>query len=154
MTDLRDFTPDMAAACAELMHEAVHHGAADHYSVAELFAWSPEPMTEETFLQRTDDHTTLTAWRGTHLLGFMSLRNDGLLDLGYVAPHLRGTGVADALLAELVYRAREAGMAHLTAHASRPARSFLRRHGWFLLRPNIAFRAGQRLETFEMEFPL
>lgn len=152
MIEIRPFAPDMAHACAQLMHEAVHFGASAHYSKAELIAWSPEPMSEADFARRLAGQIALTAWGGEHLLGFMAMEPDGHLDLAYVTPTARGTGVADQLLARIVDEAHARGLKQLRTEASRPAMSFLRRHNWCVIRPNTVFRAGQRLENFIMTF--
>lgn len=154
MTEIRPFAADMAADCAALMHLSVHGGASSHYSKEELLAWSPQPASPEALAGRLAGQFAVTGWQAGALVGFMSMRPDGVIDTGYVLPHVRGTGVADALLAAIVHHAHEAGLKRLSTEASRPARSFFRRHGWNVLRPNIVMRSGQRLENFAMTFDL
>lgn len=137
---IRRYQPADAGALAQIFFDAVRLGAAPKYTAAELAAWA----------QRLDGLTTVVAESPSGLLGFMSLRSDGYLDLAFVRPDCRGTGVADALHSEILTEACARHLHRLTTEASRMARPFFLRMGWHLIAAQTVQRNGQSIENFRM----
>ncbi|MDJ0827010.1 MAG: GNAT family N-acetyltransferase [Rhodobacter sp.] len=129
MTRIRRYRSADAGALAEIFFRAVHEGARTKYTEEERQAWAPTRPSPEDWARRLDGLITFVAFESGSLVGFMSLRSDGYLDLAFVLPEWMGKGVADALLRCLESEARRCGIGLLTTEASHLARSFFLRHG-------------------------
>ena len=130
----------------ELYRETVHAVGAAHYSRQELAAWAPDDLGPEDWAPRLARNTALVAEDGDALLGFAELSPEGAVEMLYVDKDHQGRGVATALLAALEARARDRGLARLTANASRIARpSFLAR-GFTLLAAQTVERRGVAID--------
>ncbi len=151
---VRPYRAADAGVLGGIFFEAVRIGAAPKYSAAELAAWAPLHPSPEVWAARLDGLLTLVAEEGETALGFMSLRQDGYLDLAFLRPDQRGKGVADALYAALLAEARALGLARLTTEASRMARPFFLRHGWQELAAQVVERQGVGIENFRMALDL
>ena len=147
---IRRYQPADAGALAQIFFDAVRLGAAPKYTAAELAAWAPERPSAAAWAQRLDGLTTVVAESPSGLLGFMSLRSDGYLDLAFVRPDCRGTGVAAALHSEILTEACARHLHRLTTEASRMARPFFLRMGWHLIAAQTVQRNGQSIENFRM----
>ncbi|MFC2968627.1 GNAT family N-acetyltransferase [Acidimangrovimonas pyrenivorans] len=132
--ELRRFHSADAPACAALFHRAVHEGAAEHYSPAQRAAWAPyaTPPREalDRLAARLSEELTWVAEEEGALEGFMSLRIDGYLDMAFVAPERRRTGLAGQLYDKIEAEARALGLIRLTTEASHLARPFFLKRGW------------------------
>lgn len=147
---VRDYrSADLPAMC-RVFYEAVHH-AAMPYSSDQRRAWAPAPPDPADWEGRLRDQVVLVAEGDGVLLGFMTLRENGYLDLAYVAPDAQGRGVADALYRQIENQAMDQGLRRLTVAASHPARSFFRRQGWTQVEAQVVSRSGVDLENFRME---
>lgn len=139
-------------ALAEVFFVAVREGAAPAYDAAQRAAWAGAQPTAEQWAERLAGLETVVAEDSGVVVGFMSVRaSDGDLDLAFVRPEVRGTGVAAALYAALENRMRVAGVARLHTRASHMAKPFFERQGWAVVRPNTVTRAGQTLDNWVME---
>ncbi|WP_347312965.1 GNAT family N-acetyltransferase [Defluviimonas sp. SAOS-178_SWC] len=136
MTDaatLRRFRPGDAAETREVFWEAVRIGAADHYTEAQLADWVADPEMPDDWGDWLDRHFTVVAEdESGRIAGFFMLEASGYLNMAFVRPEWRQTGLADRLHAAILAEARAQGMPRLTVWASRLARRFLARHGWTL----------------------
>ncbi len=147
---VRDAGPADAEALGELFFLSVREGAAPRYSETERVAWMPEPPSGPEWESGLAEQDVVLVEKGGAFLGFMSLDARGYLDLAFVQPDARGTGVADALYAVLENRALAAGMPALTTHASLMARSFFARHGWEVQQAETVSRGCEELRRFKM----
>jgi len=148
---LRPYRPADAGGLARLFHRAVHEGTAPHYTEAERRAWSPEPPPPAVWARRLGGLVTLVAEAGGDPVGFMSLRpGDGYLDLAFVAPERRGTGLAARLLRAIEDEARQRGLRRLHVQASHLARPFLARNGWRFVSTGRVMRQGVSLTNHAM----
>ena len=152
MTTLREAGPADMAGLAALFYRAVQIGAAPAYSRAQRDVWAGKQPTETAWAARLDGLLTLLAEQDGAVVGFMSMRmGDGYLDLAFVEPDARGTGVAAMIYAELEERARLACLKRLFSHASHLAKPFLVGQGWRVIRPNAVERHGVTLDNWLME---
>ncbi len=155
MVDVRPFHPRDAVALRGIFRQAVLVGAAGHYDAAQRAAWAGAAALPPAWPARLGDQITLVAEAaGGPPLGFMTLGHDGHLDLAFVRPESRGTGVAAALLGAIVAEARARSIAPLTTEASHLARPFFLRHGWTLLAEQQVELNGITLTNFRMELRL
>ena len=151
---LRRFRPEDARTCRRLMHWSIRAGAM-LYTEAQRAAWSPSAAPDAGWCDRPAGQVTLIAEEAAddpgRPVGFGAMRDDGYLDLLFVAPDRMGTGVASAIHDALLEAVAPLRPARLTARASLHARPFLAARGWRLLGPADQDRRGERLTAFEME---
>lgn len=154
MTDLhiRRFRDSDAAATARVYFESVHHATRSFYDAAQRQAWAPRVPDTEQWRSRIAPQIAFVAEREGAVIGFMTLRTDGHLDLAFVAPAAVGQGVAKALYDAILGEALAAGMARLTTEASLMARPFFERQGWTVLGEEAIERDGVTLTRFRMAF--
>lgn len=148
---VRAYTPDDAAACAEVFYRAVQEGAASQYSQEQRDVWCKAVPETAKYVERLAPLTTFVAVERQSILGFMSLRNDGELDMAFVLPEARGTGVAGKLYNAIETEAIRRGFSKITVHASHLFRPFLERRKWGVVRPNTVERDGVTLNNWVME---
>ncbi|MCH2075550.1 MAG: GNAT family N-acetyltransferase [Rhodobacteraceae bacterium] len=147
---IRQFAACDAAACAALFYRAVQEGARERYSDEARAAWCPQAPATETFRAKLSAQHCFVADDGA-VQGFMSLTDAGYLDMAYVAPELRGAGVAAQLYAVILNKAHALCLAELTTHASRYAQPFFGREGWDIVVPEEVERNGVLIHRFAMK---
>lgn len=151
---LRRFYETDAAACGALFYRAVHEGAAEHYTPEQRAAWAPwqvpPPEVLERLAARLCEEITWVAEEQDALQGFMSLRIDGYLDMAFVAPERRRTGLAGQLYEKIEAAARDLGLTRLNTEASHLARHFFARRGWQLDAAQQVERRGVLIPNFRM----
>lgn len=151
MPVVRAYRPEDLKALAELFHAAVHAVPDALYGPEERELWAPSPPELGRWRARFEAAPPVVALVNGRIAGFMSLEDDGHLDLAYVHPDLRGRGVAGALLAHLEERAERLRLGRLFAAVSHAARPFFERRGFVVVRPNEVERGGRRLGSWIME---
>jgi putative acetyltransferase len=154
MADLhvRRFRDSDTAATARVFFESVHHATRAYYDAAQRQAWAPRVPDTEKWRARIAPQIAFVAERDGAVIGFMTLRTDGHLDLAFVAPGAMGQGVAKALYDAILAEASTANMARLTTDASLMARPFFERQGWTVLGEEAVERDGVTLTRFRMSF--
>lgn len=152
---LRRYEPDDCAACWLVFYRAVQIGAARFYNQAQRDIWcAAQPAATPERNARLADAITWVAESSGKLVGFMSLKTDGHLDMAFVDPDHMGQGVAVALHHNLIQSARNAGITQLHTKASHLARRFFLRQGWQVVRPETVQRDGVSLPRFVMQITL
>ena len=147
---IRHFAATDAAACAALFFRAVREGAREHYTDEARAAWCPKVPATDAFRAKRSGHYCYVADDGA-VQGFMSLTDEGYLDMAYVAPEMRGTGLAGQLHAAVLNKAHSLRIRRLTTHASRYAQPFFGRQGWEIIAPEEVDRNGVLIHRFAME---
>ena len=147
---IRQFAASDAAACAALFYRGVREGARERYSDEARAAWCPEVPATESFCAKLSAQHCYVADDGA-VQGFMSLTDAGYLDMAYVAPEMRGVGVAAQLYAVILNKAHALGLSRLTTHASRYAQPFFGRQGWEIVTPEEVERNGVLIHRFAMQ---
>ncbi|MEM9434834.1 MAG: GNAT family N-acetyltransferase [Pseudomonadota bacterium] len=148
---LRKFTPRDSKATYKVFYKSVREGTSKYYSQAERLAWAGSQVAPADWAQRLDTQETLVAEMEGRIVGFMSLRLDGYLDMAYVLPNLMGSGIAKTLFKKLEAQAIAAGLTRLTTDASYLARSFFLSLGWNVLSPQMVRCNGCEIQNFRME---
>ncbi|MEL6915712.1 MAG: GNAT family N-acetyltransferase [Pseudomonadota bacterium] len=151
---IRRFVPADAAGCAEVFYRAVHEGAAAHYSEAQRRAWAPAVPKAQAFAERLGGQHCFVADAEPAIEGFMSLTDRGYLDMAFVAPERRGTGLADQLLSAMMNVAHLRGLRSLHVDASRLAQPFFARHGWQVGEAETVSRGGISIPRAAMSLRL
>ena len=151
---VRRFRDEDAGATARIFCDAVHQGAARHYDEAQRRAWAPGIPDLPAWRDRLGAQAVFVAERQHSVVGFMTLRPDGCIDLAFVAPDAMGTGVARQLYDAILREAARQRMPTLHTHASHLARPFFERQGWTMVREQTVQRDGVSLTNFFMEISL
>lgn len=147
---LRPYEAADAKPLADLFFAAVRDGTVGYYSEEERRAWAPSPPDTDAWHARLDGQVSWVAEDASGLLGFMTLRDDGYIDLAYVRPDQRGQGIADLLYQRLEALARQRGLERLTSDASHLARRFFERRGWQVIATREQERKGVILVNHQM----
>jgi len=153
-TTTRRFREEDAPATAALFHASVHGLAKARYDQAQREAWAPQVPETTAWLQRLRGQSAFVAERDGGIVGFMTLRPDGYLDLAFVAPEVARQGIASRLYCAIEGEAAALGHTRLHAEASHLARPFFERQGWRVVREQTVQRNGVALTNFVMEKPL
>ncbi len=142
---VRRYRESDLAEVAELFYETVHSVNAADYTEEQLSAWTGE---RGVFAGRGADllrGKTFVAECCGKTAGFVSMREDGLLDLLFVHKDLQRRGIASALCDEA-----ERGYAEVRTYASVTARPFFESRGYSVVRKNEVIRRGVALENYLM----
>jgi len=159
MIRVREGGPADSGAAWRLYRRAILEGAGAHYTEAERRAWAGAEAEPAWMADRIAAGRIWLAGRGRAAEGFLVAAGLGAegpahLDLFFVAPEARGTGVAAALHDRFAAAAAQAGQGRLTTFASLHLRPFLERRGWRVVRADPAERGGAVLMRFVMECDL
>lgn len=150
---MRQWEPTDAEASYAVYFDAVHHGSDAHYSADQRHAWVPSPIIQEWWLPRLAAAKTWVTSDEHGLTGFISLREDGYLDMFFVSSRARGNGTSARLYEKLIEQARSSELGRLTTHASHYLRPFLEKRNWQVTAKEVVTRQDVALERFEMELP-
>ena len=148
---LRRFSDRDAKATYDIFFTAVRKGTAEHYSQFEREAWAGSSVQPENWQKRLSSQHTEVAEIEGRLVGFMSMKETGFLDLAFVLPNAMGAGVGGQIYAALEDWARESKLTKLTTHASHLLRPFLIKRGWQVVKAQTVLSNGREIENFLME---
>ena len=138
------------AALTRVFYRAVREGAGPEYSTEQRAAWAPAPPEVEAWDKRLTPQTVFVAELEGAVIGFMSLKADGYIDLAFVDPDHIGHGVAQILYESLESYAREQGMDRLYSDASARARVLFERQGWVIEAAQKPVIRGVELHNYRM----
>ena len=134
---IRRFQPDDARGTWDVFFAAVRIGAAGHYTAQELIDWVPSDQMPVDWGDWLIRHITYVGASDTDVdnpdtcvTGFFMLERDGYLNMAFVRPDLRRSGLAQQIYASILTEAQALRLPRLTVWASRLAMPFFRRAGW------------------------
>lgn len=134
---IRRFQPSDAQGTWDVFFAAVRIGAAGHYTAQELIDWVPSDQMPDDWGDWLDRHVTYVGesdtsvgFFDTAVTGFFMLERDGYLNMAFVLPKYRRTGLAPQIYAAILAEAQALHIPRLTVWASRLAMPFFRRAGW------------------------
>lgn len=154
MTQVRPYAATDREACFHVFRRAVHEGAT-RYDQAMRDGWAPRTAPDLGTRDKLLDQDCWVAEEDGQVVGFMSLKPDGELDMAFVLPEAMGKGVAGALYERLLARAKDLGMRRLTVHANEYSSRFLGRRGWQLDRMEaMTMPNGAPFDRFHMVLDL
>lgn len=118
---LRTATADDIQELTRIAHNAISHSG---YSDEQIMVWT-HGLTEEKILHAVEHDLVLVAEEGVRLKGFATLiergENAGEIDLLYVDPSFKRSGVGRILVRGIEDTARQREMSALWVDASAPA---------------------------------
>lgn len=132
------------------MFDSVRNGESP-YSEAQRAAWVPARPAGEAWAARLRGQDVLVAEQAGEPVGFMTLAGGGYIDLAFIRPKARGSGLFRQLLSRIVERAAPRGEVRLWTHASLAAEPAFARYGFAVLRRERVRVGDQELERCEME---
>lgn len=127
---IRRFQPTDARGTWGVFFRAVRIGAAGHYTEQELIDWVPSDQMPADWGDWLDRHITFVGLTEERITGFFMLERDGYLNMAFVLPEYRRSGLAGQLYAAILAEARALALPQMTVIASRLATPFFRRAGW------------------------
>ena len=151
---VRSYRPTDADACHDVFVAAVRRGAAQFYTEAQRAAWAPSDLSDPDWADHLAAQHIWVAEADGALVGFMSVEEDGHLDLAFVRPEWMGRSVAQALHDRIVQWAQPRDLGQLRTEASHLARRFFARRGWRVIEPETVMFHGESLERFRMVLEL
>jgi len=141
-------------AAANLFFEAVQTGAKAAYTQEQRNAWAPAIPDVATWRDRLAAQYSVMAYQGGELLGFMTLTEEGVIDLAFVHPKAMGSGVAGKLYDVIMKEARTRQLTTLQTRTSHLARRFFEKRDWSVVQQETAVRGDVELINFRMEFKI
>lgn len=150
MLEIRGMHAVEADALGHVMWSAIHDGAS-LYTQAQRQAWLPAPHASPQWAAKLHGQTVWVASRTGLPVGFMTLAEDGYIDLAYVHADAQREGVFSHLFAALEAAALARATPRLRTHASLMAEGAFAARGFRVIARDTVERAGQTLARAEME---
>lgn len=153
--EVRDATPDDAAAVANLFYRTILNVNIGDYSSDQVEAWAgPAPgleMWSERIAPDDDARRMFIAVMDGVVVGFAELEADGHVDTLYVHHEYQGLGIASRLLDRVEAEAQRLGIDRLYTEASITAEPFFRRRGFSVVAPQQVEVRGHFFKNYRME---
>ncbi|MDA1074759.1 MAG: GNAT family N-acetyltransferase [Proteobacteria bacterium] len=148
---IRSYNTADTAQIVALFFDSVRNGTGDHYTREQREAWAPEVPNAQEWAARLGALHTFVAEDDAGIAGFMTLGEDGHIDLAYVRSDCIGRGVAQRLYEVIEAAAIDLKLKRLFSEASDLARRFFEKHGWRLIETRQVERYGVALTNHRME---
>ncbi|MFK7864504.1 MAG: GNAT family N-acetyltransferase [Pseudohongiellaceae bacterium] len=148
---IRKFNTKDTEDLAKLFFDSVRHGAKDLYTSAQRQAWAPKVPDTDVWENRLASLITYVAEDAKGVAGFMTVDEDGHIDLAYVRPDSMGKGVAYTLYQAIEKTAKDRNLSRLYTEASDFAKPFFERQAWELVETQEVQRHGILLRNHRME---
>ncbi len=147
---LRLATPNDYDALGEVMFDAVRNGNS-LYSEHQRQAWVPFARTGTVSHDRLSKQTIFVAEVDATIVGFMSLTDEGYIDLAFIRPIAQKSGLFRRLFQSIEAKARELSIQRLWVHASLMAQPAFSAMGFEITLIETVEINGERFERFAME---
>jgi putative acetyltransferase len=147
---IRPLRADDGEVAGEIFFDAVHHGAADQYTLIQRQAWAGSAPNPSGWRDRLVDVDGFMAERDGTPIGFMTIDRDGYIDLAFVRSRTAGQGIGWRLYEAIEAWARQHGVTRLTTEASKKARPFFERQGWIVDEEQVVLKRNVTLTNFKM----
>lgn len=134
--------PQDVALLAELFINSVMELGAEDYGEEELSAWAATAEDEEVFTRRLAPLLTLIAFVKGEEAGFVSLKDNAVIEMLYVSPDHATKGVGTALVRAVETLARHRGAVKLSVDASDMAEPLFKKLGYTAQRRNTVDLGG------------
>ncbi|MEM1285334.1 MAG: GNAT family N-acetyltransferase [Pseudomonadota bacterium] len=143
--------PSETDALGRIFFDAIHKGAGDFYSPEQRHAWAPSRPSGPDWQARLSGGATLVARIGNEPVGFMTLTEEGFIDLAFVDSAFQRRGIGKAVYAATEEKARAEGMERLHTQASHLVKGLFEAVGWEVVKQQTVERSGIQLTNFVME---
>lgn len=149
--EIGSFDPAEADQLGIIFFNAVREGAAGFYDAEQRRAWASTVPSGPNWAFRLDAQRTVVARNADRPVGFMTLADDGYIDLAFVDPAHQRRGVGSLLYAQIEALARDAKIERLYSEASHLVRGLFEQKGWTVVQEQRIERKGVTLTNFKME---
>lgn len=126
-------------------------GPRSRYDTAQSKIWAEHLPSPAEWKHRLAHQRVFVAREGAQVCGFMTLEQDGLIDLAFIHPDYQGTGLFSRLFQAIEMHARGAKIERLTVKASLNAAGPFERAGFTKVGRGTMPLTGAILERFYME---
>lgn len=150
MLTIRKFNPSDAEALAEVYRDSVRGIGPQAYGPGQIAMWSGWPDNREEFDACLALGLTLVAEVEGRPVALGQLHPVDHVVLLYCSTAHARQGIATALYARLEEHAFASGVTELSTNASRISRPFFERHGYAVIKTEVAHRSGVDFERFKM----
>ncbi|WP_291069780.1 GNAT family N-acetyltransferase [Hyphomonas sp.] len=147
---IRRANPADFGALGQVLHDAVRE-AATAYSEAQRAAWSPAPREGADWTARLGSQRVWMAAAEGSPLGFLTLTQEGEVDLAFIRAEAQGRGLFRQLYTALEAEAALRGHNRLWTHASLHAKSPFEAMGFAVVAPETVSLGGETFQRFHME---
>lgn len=149
--EIGSYDPAEADQLGIIFFDAVREGAAGYYDDDQRRAWASKVPSGPDWTERLSSQRTLVARKEQRPVGFMTLADDGYIDLAFVAPAFQRRGVGGLIYERIETLAREARIDRLYSDASYLVRGLFEKKGWTVVQEQRIERADVVLTNFVME---
>jgi putative acetyltransferase len=144
---------------ADLYYQTVQTLGPQHYTPAQVAAWSAFSLDLPAFAPFILDATTYVAeiaiasapQRSPQLLGFAGIAQDGHVTALYVRPEVGRCGLGSRLLQAVIDCSQTKGIERLYAEASRFSLPLFEKFGFVQYDTETVIRAGETFERYLVE---
>lgn len=137
-------------ALGAVMFTAIRTGPSP-YTDAQRRVWNRAPQSGADWHAKLTAQFVVLGLVNDAPAGFMTLRPDGYLDLAYIIPSARGTGLFRSLYAAVEGQAYAMGLTHISVHASLTAQPAFAAMGFDVVQHEEAVRDGETLARAKMK---
>jgi putative acetyltransferase len=138
-------------AIAQLYHNTVHHINCQHYSPAQIAAWSPQVGEFEYWRDRLTKYQVYVIETQNTVVGFTEFEANGHIDCFYVHHQWQGCGVGSKLLNQIERDAQQKAIPRIFAEVSITAQPFFSAKGFTITEERKKFYRGCTFKQFLME---
>ena len=146
---IRWAAPTDSDTLGRVMFDAIHLGESP-YSAEQRRAWLPQPNAGRGWGGRLARQRVALVEQDGQPVGFMTLADDGCIDLAFLLPEYRGRGLFRQLLDQIEDEAHEKGIDQLWTNASLMAEGPFKAAGFVTDRAEHVERNGAVLKRFRM----
>lgn len=146
---VRTATADDYDLLGHVMFRAIHEGASP-YSEAQRVAWMPKANSGSAWASRLEATCVVVAEQNGAIAGFMNIDGDGYIDLAFLLPAARGTGLFGEMLSAVTRHAVAQNLCELRTHASLMAQPAFARFGFVVTEHECVTRGGEHLQRAAM----
>jgi len=127
---IRSYAKADADMLLNLFQQTIKTVNREHYSTEQLDIWSGQAG----WINRLEHNVTLVATIQSYIVGFITMKDDGLIDLLYTHKNFQRQGIASALLKAIEARAYTLGLTALQTEASITAEPFFEAQGFRIVK--------------------
>ncbi|WBU60334.1 GNAT family N-acetyltransferase [Paracoccus albus] len=149
-TVIAPLRPADSEEAVHVFFDAVHNGTSGVYTAEQRTAWAGTVPDTEGWRHRLDGVDGFSARIEGKLVGFMTLDDNGYIDLAFVRADCARQGVGAELYRAIEEHARISGIQTLTTEASLAAQPFFERMGWHVVAGQRVVKRGVELTNYRM----
>lgn len=152
--NIRRAIPEDIPQIRELFQSTILHVNAKDYSPEQTRAWAARGDGTAHWEERISTQYFIVTEEQGAITGFAALRTDGCINSMFVHKDYQGRGIASALLADVVRKARQEGMRRLTADVSITARPFFEKRGFAVEKEQTVCIVGVEMRNYVMSLEI